>query len=221
MLITGAEKTTGGIATVNRLVFQALNDYGFTSDIYSLGEKSFPGKSQHYHCFGGNKVKFSWSVWLELFSKEYDLVIVDHVNVASILAPFKILKSCNYFVWLFGMEVFPPNPDLQGFLGMVGARRCIAISPYTHDNVIGRYPNLNIVTCELCLEPSKLYSSRPPSLDQNTYEISFHSIDGIGRKINNQLILHVGRMVSGHRDKGQRVLLEASQSLSKGFRRLN
>jgi phosphatidyl-myo-inositol dimannoside synthase len=216
-VITGAEVTHGGIATVNRLVSTALYDFGYTTETYSLGEAVFLGKSQRYHCFGGNKFKFSWSIWLELLSKKFDLVIVDHVNLASILAPLKILRKCKYYVWLHGIEVYPPNPDLTGYLGMVGARRCLANSAYTRDKVIARYPNLDIVTCELCLEPSKICSSWPLPLDQNTTEISFHSVDGIVRKINNQMILHVGRMVSGHRDKGQRVLLEAFPIIVERF----
>ena len=217
LAITGADSTSGGIAAVNRLVSQALIDFGFELETFSLSEVAFPENQHRYHCFGGNKYKFTWAVWSALSSTKYDLVIVDHINLASILIPLKLLKRCQYLVWLFGFEVFPPRPDFQGYLGMRGAQRCIAISPYTFQQIISRYPNLDVVTCELCLEPHKLPVNQPDFVNQKAFQLSFYSVDGVERRINDQLILHVGRMVAGTRNKGQAVLLDAFPIVSRHF----
>jgi glycosyltransferase involved in cell wall biosynthesis len=216
LIVTGAYATGGGIAAVNRLVIRALSELGFSLSIYVLNEADpvkpdrLPGHLDGcIQAFRGDKQAFTISVWKALAKNAFDLVMVDHVNLASILAPAALAQRCKYFVWLFGIEVFPPRPSLEGVIGMRYAYRRLAISSYTRQRVLERFPNLSISICELALDPDRhaICDSQAQSLGQDGLRLT--ALDGSLQTIGGAMILHVGRMEPQERYKGQDVLLNA------------
>src|SRR5258706_911878 len=217
LVITGAYHTDGGIAAMNRLGIHAIAERGHSLDILSLVEDDYavdprylkPGMKVHSRGFAGNKFLFILAVWHAILGKHYSHICVDHVNLASVLAPLVWIKRCNYVVWLCGIEVFPPRPDLEGRLGLRGARKRLAISKFTQQSVAARFPDLSITACDLALDPVrhadilKLNSSALPA------SVILEASDQSRIELGDRVILHVGRMVSGERYKGQDSLIRA------------
>jgi phosphatidyl-myo-inositol dimannoside synthase len=215
LLITGAYHTDGGIAAVNRLVIQAFAEKGYSLDILSLVEKDVnidvryidPETSINYLFFSGNKYLFAISAWWTVLRHSYVYVYVDHVNLASIVAPFSWIKLCSYFVWLHGIEVFPPRPDFEGNIGLKYAWKSLSSSEHTKNVVHQNYPRLNVTACDLALDPIKY--GNLPSPEKPIEKIGLKATDETEQVLGKQVILHVGRMVSGKRYKGQDSLIRA------------
>jgi hypothetical protein len=163
LICTGAYHTDGGIAAVNRLTIQTILEAGYVLDVIVLmesesrvDERYVPTSYQthfSYRTYQGNKYAFTLAAWHAVIIEKYDLVIVDHVNLASILSPLQILKLCRYIVWLHGLEVFPPKPDFEGSLGLKNASKLLANSGFTQKSVKSRFPDLSIKLCDLSLDP--------------------------------------------------------------------
>lgn len=218
LICTGAYHTVGGIAAVNRLVIQAAAERGYALDILALVEQDTTidprylpsGVQVRCHAFAGNKYSFTLAVWWSLLHNSYDYIYVDHVNLASILAPFAWLKRCDYIVWLYGIDVFPPRPTWEGRLGLVGAWKCLAISEFTRQSVAKRFPRLSIRVCDLSLDPVRHAHTVQKSYSTLLLpEIILSAMDGSHYILGDQVILHVGRMTSGKRYKGQESLIRA------------
>lgn len=223
MAITGAYHTGGGIAAVNRLIIKTLSKVNSFITIYSLLEENsqidyrYSGFSAiSLHTYKGNKVLFSLSVIKDLLLNKYDYIYVDHVNLAFFLFPLVALKKLKYITWLHGIEVFEPRPDSEGLIGLKFAWKRLCSSQYTCDNVKGRFPDIKFIPCDLALDPV-LYSQGTFQDSQfNIQDLKFIAINGVEQIIGPNLILNVGRMVSGERYKGQDSLINAfPQTLAK------
>jgi glycosyltransferase involved in cell wall biosynthesis len=222
LLLTGAFDSDGGIAALNRLTIAALAER-YALELLVLAEREpkldpryLPDPSSvHARAFAGNKWKFVLSAWRALLIRNYDLVLVDHVNLASALAPWARLGLVKYAVWLCGMEVFPPRPDLEGRLGLQNASRRIAISAYTRQSVISRFPDLKIEICDLALDPARHVPLG--SLEEEAEAVELESMDGSRLRLNRRVILHVGRMSTFERFKGQEILLDAFPLIHKKY----
>lgn len=214
LLLTGAFDSDGGIAALNRLTIAALAER-YVLELLVLAENEpkldpryLPDPSSvHARAFAGNKWKFVLSAWRALLFRRYDLVLVDHVNLASALAPLRWLGLAKYTVWLCGMEVFPPRPDFEGRLGLKNASRRIAISEYTRRSVAARFPHLKIEVCDLALDPLRHAAG---AVGENKAEaLEMAAVDGTRLPVEGRVILHVGRMSTLERFKGQEVLIDA------------
>jgi phosphatidylinositol alpha-1,6-mannosyltransferase len=214
----------GGIANVNRLVLNALSQRGYSLDVLALSESKDAVDRRYcgdaylsYRVFHGNKIRFALSVWQQVVRRKYDLVIVDHVNLASILAPLAAFRRLNYTVWLHGIEVFPPRPDIQGRIGLTYAWMRIASSEFTKARVQSMFPGLVVNVCDLALDPvrhplvPRVQATRPSG------NLSLSSVDGSMHRLGQKVILHVGRLSSVARYKGQEVLLRAFPDIKKAF----
>lgn len=226
MLISGAYHSVGGIAAVNRLTIHALADRNYVIDVLSLLETNAtvdpayltPGMQINPRAFAGNKLQFTRAVWWALLSRSYDVVLVDHINLASILAPLAWLSRCRYIVWLYGVEVLPPRPDFEGRLGLRNAWKLLAISDYTREKVIARFPELTIDTVDLALDPVRHAFALPPEPATPALPtIELEAIDSSMRVLLGQVILHVGRMATNEQYKGQDVLLDAFPTVALSF----
>jgi phosphatidyl-myo-inositol dimannoside synthase len=224
LLVNGLFNSYGGIAAVSRLVIKALAELGYQIDVLVLSEKTSiidPGYVDParitYRTFGGDKIAFAWAAWARVLGTRYDLVIVDHINIAAVLAPLSRIGLARYLVWVYGVEVFSPRPDREGKLGLRNAWKRLAISQYTSEIVTGRFPGLSTVVCDLCLDPVRHpheLASAPPT-DQPA--IVLDSVNGRAAALESQMILHVGRMVPGTRDKGQESLLRSFPAVYQDF----
>jgi phosphatidylinositol alpha-1,6-mannosyltransferase len=214
--ITGAYYLNGGIAAVNRLVIQALTDFGYSLDIFALLEKNqiedrdfVKNEYVNYKGYRSHKVAFTTSIWKALADHPYDLIFIDHVNLASILAPLGRIKRFRYFVWLHGIEVFKPRPDIEGLLGLQFAWKGLTSSEFTRRKVLERFPNLPLEACELALDPVQ-YAFDLPILPKNGEVINkLKALDGSEYELGNRVLLHVARMDPKERYKGHEQFLKA------------
>lgn len=214
LVLTGVFHADGGIAALNRLMVHALAQAGCGLDLFVLTEPAHAspderylcGTPANYHAFGSNKVAFTAAVWRALWANRYQRVFVDHVNLASVLFPFR--RRSPYVVWLCGVEVFPPRPDHEGRLGLTGAVRALAISEFTRNSVAARFPHLDIAVVDLALDPVRHHLSTTIAEDA-AEPIVLQAVDGSTRVLNERMILHVGRMSTAERYKGQDSLLQA------------
>lgn len=216
LAITGAFSTPGGIAAVNRLVICALYDFGFDITIHSLNDSILMENRSciekpynHVRVFAGNKFAFSLATWIAISRTNYNLIMVDHVNLASILSPLSKLVNLKYYVWCFGVEVFHPRPDREGRMGLLGASRCVTISEFTKGKVLEQFPKLNIDVCEPALNLAALDISLLSSNSICPESLNLQAVDGSRQVLGSKVILHVGRMDTVDKYKGQDRLLAA------------
>lgn len=222
LLISGAYQISGGIAAVNRMVLRALDAFGYQSIVLSLCETSNSSEllpnfiQSRYSSFQNQKWKYSIAAWKEILANNWDLILVDQINIASVLAPLSFIGKCNYLVWIHGTEVFPPRPDFEGRLGLKFAQLCLANSTFTRDAIQSRYPSLSVKVCDLALESSELgmSSSSNPGFDP---KVELIALDGSVRELGKRVILNVGRMDSHTRYKGQDELLLAFPAINAQF----
>lgn len=221
MPVTGMFHVEGGIAAVNRLGLMALSAQGYDVDVMTLAEHTGSADRRYasrgavsYQAFAGNKLAFAAAVWKKLLQRSYDLVLVDHVNIAAVLALPGWRSRLRYAVWLCGIEVFSPRPDREGRLGLQRAWKRLAISEYTRRRVAERFPNLSIEVCDLALDPVKHTVWPTKGQEVSTFQpITMEAVDGSRQVLRERMILHVGRMVVRERYKGQDVLLQAMPGL--------
>lgn len=227
LLCTGAYRTDGGIAAVNQLTIAAVLDAGYALDAIVLKESASEVDERYvspnrpmdfsYRSCRGNKAVFVLAAWWAVLTEKYGLIIVDHVNLASILFPLKVLKLCHYAVWLHGVEIFPPRPDFEGYLGLINASKLLANSSFTQKSVTKRYPGLPVRRCELALDPVRHPSVLPVESVSAPQQVSLEVMTGGMLRLDDRVILNVGRMVSGGRYKGQESLLAAFPQVVRCF----
>jgi glycosyltransferase involved in cell wall biosynthesis len=215
MGVTGLFHTNGGIAAVNRSTLKALCDEGYRVDLYSLIEtdNSVDGRyadprQVNVDVSKGSKVVFVRKLWWAALHGKYDLVLVDHINLAASLAPLSAVGLLRYAVWLFGAELFPPRPDTEGKLGLRRAWKRLAISPYTRESLRAQFPEMEAAVCDLALDPVRHNDLMQTDVPARR-DLKLKSLDGRQYLLGPQLILHVGRISGRGRDKGQKVLLRA------------
>lgn len=227
MVVTGAFEIGGGIATVNRMVMQAIHSRkqnNYQIDVLALLEHgnsltrcSAQINNMRYQCFAGNRIQFVLAAWRKLLVTRYEWVYCDLVNVAIVLAPWALARLCRYVVWLHGMEVFAPLPNWEGHVGLRAAWKCLASSRFTRDSVLKRYPYLPVIACDLGLDPNKYGVDVPMLYGKIQRPLLFKSAGGSEGLLGKQVILHVGRMVLGEQYKGQDVLIRTMPGILKEY----
>lgn len=205
-------------------MIRCLADEGYQLDVLALAEErpTFqPGYAHpanvRYEAFAGNKLTFAATVWRRLLAGSYDLVVSDHVNLAAALAPAGWARRCRYLVWLCGVEVFAPRPDREGRLGLAHAWRRLAISSYTRDSVVARFPHLPVQVCDLALDPVRHGQELPAQPDPARPQLSLNAVDGQKQRLGPDVILMVGRMLGNERYKGHECLLRALPEVVRAF----
>lgn len=210
LAITGAFDLEGGIATANRLVIHALVQSEYNLDIFALNETPASAEryqnfsSVTYRGFNNNKIAFTTQLWRFLLKNRFSLVFCDHVNLASAIAIASKTRLTQLAVRLNGIEVFPPLPTLEGKIGLWGAAKLLSISDYTRKTVLKHLPHLNVVTCDLSLQPDV-------SIVENFLKSShtLQAVNGHSCPLGEYVILHVGRMAASEQYKGQDTLIRA------------
>ena len=223
MLITGAFTIGGGIAAVNRLVIKALMDSTPGEchlSILALHEPVDVNPDPFYlkpnqvvwTGFGGNTLKFAMEAWRCSLRKRYDLILADMAGIASTLTPLSILGLRSYVVWCFGLEVSKELLSPRKQWALLHARMRLAISPTTCQNVLERFPSLDIITCELALDP-KLTLQPTDLMHSDSNRLT--SVSGVEKVVGSRAILCVGRLWSDQRHKGQDALIKAMPRVLK------
>ena len=95
---------------------------------------------------------------------------------------------------------------MEGKLGLTAAWKRLAISEFTRQSVAKRFPNFSIEVCDLSLDPVRhIEKPQQPHPTSLLSPIVLEASNGSCSELGEQVILHVGRMTSGERYKGQRV----------------
>jgi len=214
MTTTGVFQLGGGIATANQLAFWALKKAGYEVDILALNEtvSTTTHKDSRENTFSDNKFRFTIAVWQALLKRRYTFVFCDHVNIAAILLPLRLLTKCPIIIRLNGIEVIAPNPTLEGKLGLRAATHLMAISEFTRAQVINKFPQLAVKTIELSLSPSASDLATPTRMYAS--ELKFESVDGSKHVLQSRCILLVGRMESNERYKGHDILIQSMNDIT-------
>ena len=220
MVITDGLHSLGGMAAVNRLTMRALAEEGFPLEVLSLVERTGGYSRSHsgaegirYRAFGFSKARFAAAVSLAAFSGRYDIAIADSSNLGVLLVLPALARRLEFAVWLHGVEVWPPRPNWRARLSLRAASKRIANSSFTRDTVIARFPELSVEVCELALESLPARPEHDRGAGRQPMSGTVVALDGTQRPIGSALVLHVGRMDSGKRNKGQEVLLRAFPSV--------
>jgi glycosyltransferase involved in cell wall biosynthesis len=221
MIVEGAYHLGGGIAAVNRLILRSLVEEDHYIDVFAREEyvqNKGSGTEKHpqirYKTFRSNKILFTLAVWWAWIRNDYSLIFSDQINPALILAPLRFLFGQKYIVWVHGLECFPPNPNWEGIIGARFSKKCLTSSDFTKKMLLRQLPNLSITTCEPALDPEihgEVLPKEPPT--HKDPKMRLNAIDGKQRSLKGKVILHVGRMDSDQRYKGQDVLITAFPSI--------
>lgn len=225
MLITGAFKLGGGIAAVNRLAMKAISEWeeedcrvtvialhepvGSDADVFYL--KSDRGI---WKPCGGNVLKFTVEVWRSVLSKKYDLILADMAGISSALTPLSVLGFCSYLTWCFGLEISEKFLSQRQHWALAHANKVLAISPTTHQAVTQCFPQANVVTCELAIDPKVTIQNIV--LPKNE-PVKLKTVSGHEKVIGPKAILCVGRLWSNQRHKGQDALIKAMPIVLKSI----
>lgn len=216
MAITDGLYSLGGMAAVNRLTMRALAEEGFSLDVLSLVERTSGYNRHHagaeairYRAFGFSKVRFAAAVSLAAFSGKYDVAIADSANLGVLFVLPTVLRRLEFAVWLHGVEIWPPRPNWRARLALRVAAKRIANSSFTKATAVSRFPELAVEVCELAVESLGAGQEMGPGPSSYPMRQMLPALDGQRRPIGPALVLHVGRMDSGERHKGQEVLLRA------------
>jgi glycosyltransferase involved in cell wall biosynthesis len=216
MAITGGLYSLGGMAAVNRLTMRALAEEGFSLEVLSLVERRSGYNRKHagadgirYRAFGFSKARFAAAVSLAAFSGRYDVAIADSINLGVLLVLPALIRRLEFAVWLHGIEVWPPRPNWRARIALRAAAKRIANSSFTRGTVVSRFPGLSVGVCELAIESLPPRPEDARGAGQQPMSHTLVAFDGTQRPFGSALVLHVGRMDSGERNKGQEVLLRA------------
>ncbi len=208
LAITGANELGGGIAVTNQLLMDALLEKGFCLTVHSLCESKgstgrYP-KCVQYRAFANKKLPFVQKTWLELIRNSPSFIYCDHVNLAAAMVPFSLSGRTPVLVRLHGTEVFPGNLKLVGKLGLFGSSYRIA-SRYTEKLIRKTYPYLQVEPSDLALPKASEHLPEPSGME---HPVHLCSVVGLNEPLGDQFILHVGRMASSERYKGQDILID-------------
>lgn len=224
MLITGAFTIGGGVAAVNRMVMKALSEWsrgecnltildlhepiGTCLDTFYADEKRTVLKA-----FNGSEWMFALETWRSVLSRRFDLILVDHAGLGTVLLPFEFFGLLSYVVFCFGLEVSPKLLHWRRKAVLHHAARRLAISATTHSKVIEQFPKLPVDVCELALDPK---IACPPG-EVKRIPPRLIAVSGEEKQLGIQVILCVGRMWSDQRHKGQDALIAAMPKILCNF----
>lgn len=217
MAITGMLQLGGGIATANKLAFDAFINRRVAVDIVSFNEKSDAKPlyeaidNVQYVAAEGSKFTFISTVWRWILGRSYDYIFCDHVNLASMLVPLRFVRQKPFIVRLNGIEVFPESITQRGKLGLRAGNLNLSISNFTKTRVEQSFPNINVVNCDLSLDST--VSIDEVSSTSSGQPLDLKAIDDTIQTLGTQTVLHVGRMSKLEQYKGQDNLIRAMPTI--------
>jgi phosphatidylinositol alpha-1,6-mannosyltransferase len=202
----GVRHTVGGIAASSRNVELALRDLaakrglGFRTHV--IGEVQRPEeRSEGYLAHGDSKSRFAMALLPELLRAR--LAVFAHVRLAlPVLALPQPLRP-KIVIFAHGSESWRRVRALSRHLFRSADLVCTN-SSYTLRNMQQTFTGFEGRVCELGL-PADYSRPQQPAMDS----CPLKSADGVDRALGPRAMLHVGRMHSGEREKGQRELIAA------------
>lgn len=219
--MTGAARTSGGIASANLNVLVALDrlaqERGCGLRVLSLHEGNearpeFLSEDSDFRGFQGGKIGFS--VELVRMFRGDTLFVVDHVRLALPLAPLLAVARGRCVIMAHGSESWRRVRRSSRWL-FRQASLCLANSHFTLRHMRRSLGGFNGTACPLGLSPRHSLNEEVPSACDSA--IRLHAVDGVEREIGDRMILLVGRMDSRERRKGHAQLLDVWERVVKRF----
>lgn len=214
LVATGVERTTGGIASANRNVLAALGamagERGGRIRTLALGE---PARwDADYRAFGGDKPGFALATLRTMVGA--DLVVFDHVRLALPMLAVPPGLRPPVVICAHGSESWRRMKP-----GSISAFRAadlvLANSAYTLERMRARFSGFRGAACPLGLPPQFAMNATPPPAGSEAIELE--AADGAVRRLGPRMLLLVGRLDPGEREKGHRELMAVMPALAERF----
>jgi phosphatidylinositol alpha-1,6-mannosyltransferase len=221
-VMTGAYGISGGIATVNKNILNALLDLIQNNPSCSLKVLSLLESSQHrpsylsnsviFKGFSGNKSLLSLELLRDIFSNS--LFIFDHVTLALPLLPFATLKLVKTVIFAHGSESWK-RIKLTSQWSFQSATLCLTNSDFTLRKMQSQFSGFRGSSCILGLSPDFKLNPQLPRRENQT--ILLEASDGCQRQLGSQALMLTARLHPGEREKGHYQLVKVLPKLLAQF----
>lgn len=211
---TGITGTVGGIASANRNVLAALERLGQTGNrpvrTLVLGEPA--ERSGAHRAFDGDRLAYAAALLTGALGA--GLVVFDHVRLALPLLALPRPLRPPMAICAHGSEasIRVRPASIRAFQA---ADVVLANSGFTLNRMQRRFALPRGVSCPLGLPPQFAVRTEPapPGLE----DLQFPAADGVTRPLGEQVLLLVGRMDAGEREKGHRELMEVFPAVRQAY----
>ena len=217
LAITGAEKISGGIASLNLNILHSIKELSKEKNTnvrilsYLESDKDKPNFLPPRISFRGcegDKKSFSISLIKESFKQT--AFIFDHVTLALPVLPFAAAGLIRTVIYAHGSEAWREVRATSKW-SFQQADLCLTNSHFTLRKMKSRFSGFNAEPCPLGLSPKfELSSTIPDSAERSLH---LEAADGKKYLLGERLLLLVGRMSKSEPGKGRRVLLKVLPDL--------
>lgn len=211
---TGIAGTVGGIASANRNVLAALQRLGDTEGrpvrTLVLGEPA--ARSGAHRAFGGDRLAYAGALLHGALGA--GLVVFDHVRLAVPLLALPRPLRPPVAICAHGSEasIRVRPASIRAFQA---ADAVLANSNFTLNRMRRRFALPRGIGCPLGLPPQFAVRTEPAPPGQE--DLEFPAADGLTRRLGQQVLLLVGRMDAGEREKGHRELMEVFPAVRRTY----
>jgi phosphatidylinositol alpha-1,6-mannosyltransferase len=211
---TGITETVGGIASANRNVLLALQTLGAEQGrpVRTLILNEPRRTSGPDRAFGGARAPYSAAVLAGALSA--GLMVFDHVRLAVPLLALPRFLRPPVAICAHGSEA-AKRVRPASIRAFRQADVVLANSAFTLSRMQRRFAFPGGVACPLGLPPQ--FAIQPSPAPPGDERIALTAADGSEKALGDQVLLLVGRMDAGEREKGHRELIEIMPALAAGF----
>jgi phosphatidylinositol alpha-1,6-mannosyltransferase len=200
---------TGGIASVNRNIVRAFQDFAGSCNLRAVvlhdDQPQLPApyltQPRLFHAEGCRscRARFVLRFARQCWRWRPELVFVDHVQLAAVAYLLRRLVPKGYVLFCHGAE-FDFRMSTLRRKAFAGASLRLSNSRFTAQRLMTKFPGIRVDPCELGLEELAL----PPAPDGPPPALPDAS--GVTRVLGDQFVLIVGRLSAAERcpgDEGQ------------------
>ena len=219
--MTGAAGSAGGIAAANLNVLEVLTSLcrrrGRPLTVLSLHEASGDrpaclGPGDTFVGCRGSKARYAAT--LATHFRTDRLFVFDHVRLAVPMMPAIACGFRAFVVMAHGSESWRRVRPTSRWL-FRRARLCITNSRFTLDRMSETFSGFEGRACALGLPPP--HAGPGAGRDSPPAETAYRAVDGTTRRLGRRVVLLVGRMDAGEREKGHYELLAVWPDIVREF----
>lgn len=209
LLTTATFGAIGGIPKINQLVCRGLSGHSrpVHTDVLSLSDASEDWDTRYlrperatFRGFSGDRVALVKTALQYALSRQYDVIIAAHVNLAPLAYLLRILQPrSHYVVYVYGIDVWF-RLSLARRATLAKADRIFSISQFTAQRMStsNRISSGRIRILPNCLDPYWIEEAQMAGTRLVNIELPA-----------GEMLLSVGRMTLGERYKGHEQIISA------------